>query len=53
MDMFRKVLVAVDGSDASNKAVQWTCKAFQALPQTHFTFLFVRQPFPPMAFSSG
>ncbi|NGQ93925.1 universal stress protein [Brevibacillus sp. SYP-B805] len=51
--MFKKVLVAVDGSDASDIAVQWTHEAFQALPQTHFTFLYVHQPYIPLAIGTG
>lgn len=42
--MFKKVLLAVDGSEFSDKAVDWAIKAYDQLPDATFTILFVQQP---------
>lgn len=43
--MFRNVLVAVDGSPLSDKAVEWAIRTCSECPETCFTFLFVHLPF--------
>lgn len=44
MDMFQKVLLAVDGSEASQKVVEWALQAYQDLPETSFTVFYVKPP---------
>lgn len=42
--MFKRILLAVDGSEASQKAVDWAIKTHQDLPQPHITICYVHQP---------
>lgn len=51
--MFRKILVAVDGSEASNKAVEWAKQAYTDLPHATFTFVHVYQPYIPVVGTDG
>lgn len=51
--MFNKILVAVDGSEASNKAVEWARKTYIELPEAQFTFLHVYQPYIPVVGADG
>lgn len=44
--MFRKILVAVDGSEASQRAVDWAVQAYNELPNASFTIMYVNQPVP-------
>ncbi len=49
--MFRHILIAVDGSDASQKAVDWAKRTYAELPQSQFTFVHVQLPLTP--FTAG
>ncbi|MFM1651662.1 universal stress protein [Brevibacillus sp. B_LB10_24] len=51
--MFQKVLLAVDGSQASEKAVEWAKKVYSEMPDTQFTFLHVIGPYIPAVASMG
>lgn len=42
--MFKKVLLAVDGSAEAEKVITWAQNAFDAHPETQFTFMYVHQP---------
>lgn len=42
--MFKRILVAVDGSEASQKAVDWAIKTHQELPEAEFTICYVHHP---------
>ncbi|MGD8190981.1 universal stress protein [Brevibacillus ginsengisoli] len=42
--MFKRILVAVDGSDASQKAVDWAIKTHRELPEAEITICYVHQP---------
>ncbi|MGO0062750.1 universal stress protein [Brevibacillus fluminis] len=46
--MFTNILVAVDGSETSQKAVEWAKKTHEALPEAKITFVHVFQPFVPV-----
>ncbi len=43
--MFTRVLLAVDGSEASQKAVDWAVNAYREMPKAEFTILYVHQPY--------
>lgn len=43
--MFKHVLLAVDGSEASQKAVDWAVQAYREMPETRFTVLHVYRPY--------
>ncbi|WP_018131600.1 universal stress protein [Effusibacillus pohliae] len=43
--MFQRVLLAVDGSDDSQKAVDWAIGAYRQMPDTRFTVLHVCLPY--------
>lgn len=47
--MFSNILVAVDGSEASQKAVDWVKQSYSELTHTKFTFIYVYQPYMPVA----
>ncbi|ARU62953.1 hypothetical protein CBW65_19670 [Tumebacillus avium] len=42
--MYKKILVAVDGSKASEKALHWAKEAHDTLPDVQITFLYAHQP---------
>ncbi|WP_157729486.1 universal stress protein [Tumebacillus algifaecis] len=42
--MFKKILVALDGSQASDKALAWAIETHDALPEVEITFLYAHQP---------
>ncbi|TCP59311.1 nucleotide-binding universal stress UspA family protein [Tumebacillus sp. BK434] len=42
--MYKNILVAVDGSKASDKALQWAKEMHDALPEAKITFLYAHQP---------
>lgn len=43
--MFKKILLAIDGSDASQKAIDWAKNTYDKLPNAEFTILHVHQPY--------
>ncbi|GAX91398.1 universal stress protein [Effusibacillus lacus] len=52
--MFKKILLAVDGSEASQKAVNWAIQAYQEIPDVQITLLYVHQPYYlPVADANG
>lgn len=55
--MFKKILIAVDGSALSDKAVDWALTAYKETPEATFTLLFVQHPMSPLvvgtAYASG
>ncbi len=51
--MFNRILLAVDGSEASQKAVDWAIKTYQQLPNAHITILYVHQPQVPVVATAG
>lgn len=46
--MFQHILVAVDGSEASQKAIDWAKRTYAELPQAKITFVHVFQPYIPV-----
>ncbi|BCJ85178.1 universal stress protein [Effusibacillus dendaii] len=51
--MLGKILLAVDGSEPAQKAVDWAIDAYRALPAAQFHILYVFEPFVPVGDIGG